>query len=154
MWEKKLLAAQGYTELGMFEDALTELDAIEPERQEHPETLVGRLHVLMQARMWAPALDCAQRLARSAPDRSIGFIHTAFCLHEMGRTTEARDSLLSGPDFLQEEPTYHYNLSCYEAVLGNLDTARAHLKRSFELDKNFRELAKVDPDLAALKGKV
>ena len=85
-----------------------------------------------------------------APEKPIGFIHAAFILHETGCTDEARTLLLGGPDSLHRDATYHYNLACYECVLGNLDLARMHLDRSFELDKKFRDYAKSDPDLAKL----
>ena len=50
------------------------------------------------------------------------------------------------------EPTYHYNLGCYDAVLGNLEEAARHLETSFRMDKKFREIAKYDPDLKAIHG--
>jgi tetratricopeptide (TPR) repeat protein len=150
-WEKQVLAAQGYTELGMFEEAVAELDRIEERYQRHPDVLTGRLFVLMQAKLWEPALEAARLLCKAAPDRSVGYIHSAFCLHELGRTEEARKVLIEGPDFLKNEPTYHYNLGCYEAVLGNVDVARAHVERSIQLDRNFRELARIDPDLRSLR---
>jgi hypothetical protein len=43
------------------------------------------------------------------------------------------------------------NLACYECALGNLGRACAHLDRSFQLDKKFRDFARGDPDLAALR---
>jgi hypothetical protein len=55
--------------------------------------------------------------------------------------------LLSGPASLKAEATYHYNLACYEAALGNLDQARAHLDVSFAMDKKLRDHARTDPDL-------
>ena len=68
-----------------------------------------------------------------------------------GRTMEAKELLVGGPSTLQHEPTYHYNLGCYHAVLGNLDEAARHLETSFEMDKKFREIAKYDPDLKAVQ---
>jgi hypothetical protein len=70
----------------------------------------------------------------------------------MGRTWEAKQLLLAGPSSLLNEPTYHYNLGCYNAVLGNLDEATRHLETSFQMDKKFREIAKFDPDLKAVNG--
>ena len=49
-----------------------------------------------------------------------------------------------------EEATYHYNLGCYDAALGNIEDAQAHLRASFKLDRKFREFAKTDPDLKAV----
>jgi len=149
--ERTLVAAQGYCELGMFDDALAELNSLPAEFAEHPAVVELRTVVLMQARRWKHALTASRSLCRLSPDQTTGFIHAAFCLHELGRTTEARDTLLAGPDLLHAEPTYHYNLACYECALGNLDLARLHLEKSFELDKKFKEYAKSDPDLAALR---
>jgi predicted Zn-dependent protease len=149
--ERSLVAAQGYCELGMFDDALAELESLPAEFAQHPAAVELRTVVLMQARRWKQALTASRSLCRLSPDKTTGFIHTAFCLHELGRTTEARDTLISGPDALHAEPTYHYNLACYECALGNLDLARVHLEKSFELDKKFKEYAKSDPELAALR---
>lgn len=149
--ERSLLAAQGYIELEMPDEALREIDALSPEDRAREEVLQMRLFVFMRSRRWDDALDVCARLRRDSPDCSTGYIHGAFCLHEMGRTLEAKQLLLTGPSCLLREPTYHYNLGCYDAVLGNLDEASHHLETSFQLDKKFRELAKYDPDLKAVK---
>ena len=149
--ERILLAAQGYSELGMFDDALAEIDSLPEEVAQNATVVELRTVILMQARRWKPALTASRALCRVAPEKPSGFIHTAFCLHELGRTTEARETLLSGPESLHAQPVYHYNLACYECALGNLDLARLHLDKSFELDKAYREYARSDPDLAALR---
>jgi hypothetical protein len=110
-----------------------------------------RLVILMQARRWSHALKASRDLCQIEPEKNIGYIHAAFCLHELGNTIEARDTLLGGPTTLHAEPTYHYNLACYECRLGNFDLAQAHLDRSFQLDKKFREFARNDPDLEPLR---
>ena len=150
--EKTLLAAQGYGELSMFDDALAELDTLPAEARDEPAAIEMRLGILMQARRWKNALTVSRALTRAWPDKNIGYIHTAFCLHELGQTEEARSILLEGPETLRTEPTYHYNLACYECRLGNVEMARAHLDRSFQLDKKFRDFARTDPDLQALRG--
>jgi len=149
--ERILLAAQGYSELGMFDDALGEIESLPEEVAEHATVVEMRAVILMQARRWKSALTASRALCRVAPQKTSGFIHAAFCLHELGRTSEARDTLLTGPEVLHAEPTFHYNLACYECALGRLDMARMHLEKSFELDKKFRDFAKSDPDLAALR---
>lgn len=149
--ERTRLAAEGYSELSMFDDALAELNSL-PENVAGDASVVElRARILIQAKRWKPALAASRELCALAPEETGGFIHSAFCLHEMGRTEEARETLLGGPPTLHNEPTYHYNLACYECVLGRLDLARAHLERSIQLDKKYREFAKGDPDLAALK---
>jgi predicted Zn-dependent protease len=150
-FEKNLLAAQGYAELGMHKDALEELDALPEVLRENPQVLEMRLIILMQKETWREAFSVSKRLCKAAPQAPIAFIHAAFCLHELGRTDEAKFTLLNGPAALQEDPTFHYNLACYECVLGDIESARAHLDRCFSLDKKFREFARTDPDLYPLK---
>src|SRR4030095_441985 len=149
-YKHSLLATQGYCELGMFADALKELEALPKSLQDHPAIVEARLIVLMQARRWKDALRVGQQLTKLAPDRNIGYIPTAYCVHEIGHTEKARTILLNGPETLRSEPVFHYNLACYECTLGNHDVARAHLEKSVELDKKFRDYAKTDPDLAPL----
>ena len=149
--ERTLLAAQGYSELSMFDDAIAELDSLPEKTGRNPTVVELRTVILMQAKRWNPALAASRELCRTEPQKTRGFIHAAFCLHELGRTAEARDILLAGPETLHAEPTFHYNLACYECALGHVDLARMHLDKSIELDKKFRDFAKVDPDLAALR---
>jgi len=148
--ERTILAAQGYSELSMFDDALAELDSLPTTVAAHVVVVELRAMILMQARRWKPALEASRVLCVLRPDQTGGFIHAAFCLHEMGRTDEARQVLLGGPAALHAEPTFHYNLACYECVLGHLDLARMHLEKSIQLDKKYRDFARSDPDLAAL----
>lgn len=149
--ERELLAAQGYAELGMFPEALEELAQLPSYLREHPEVVETELLILMQQQAWKEAFLASQRLCQAAPDSPIAFIHAAFCLHELGRTDEAKLTLLNGPAALQNDPTFHYNMACYECILGDLEAARAHLNQSFSMDKKFRDFAKTDPDLAPLR---
>ncbi len=135
----------------MASEALRELNALSAESQAREDVLQMRLFVQMRARHWDESLDVCAKLRKHFPSCTTGYIHGAFCLHEMDRTREARDLLLSGPADLLREPTYHYNLGCYDAVLGNVEEAARHLEISFQMDKKFREIAKYDPDLNAVK---
>jgi Flp pilus assembly protein TadD len=150
-FERRIQAACGYAELGMMRQSLAELNAVEPELQNRPEVLHLRLHHLMLRKSWARALRVSQQLCRVAPKCSTGFLHAGFCLHQLGKTAAAKKLLLSGPEALRKEPIYYYNMGCYEALLGNLQDAQAHLRISFKMDTSFRELAKIDPDLKSIQ---
>ncbi len=150
--ERSLLSAQGYIELEMTDEALRELDALSPGDQRREGVLEMRLFIVMRAKRWEQALSVCARLRAMSPEDTTGYIHGAFCLHEMGRTNEAKQLLLGGPSALLTEATYYYNLGCYDAVLGNLKEATQHLETSFQMDKKFREIAMLDPDLKAVHG--
>lgn len=147
-----MIAAQGYLELEMPEEALREINSLPADvlREEGPLQVKMAIH--LRLKHWHEALAICVELRRLYPEQTVGYVHGAFCLHEMGRTREAKELLLSGPPSLLQEPTYHYNLGCYDAVLGNLAEAQNHLKLSFQLNEKFREIAKCDPDLKSVSG--
>jgi predicted Zn-dependent protease len=153
-FEQKFRIAEGYAELGMLDDALTQLDELDPEYRDRLEILRMRVDVVVQKRDWPSGLQLSLRICAVHPSESCGYIRAAFCLHELGRTSEAKQTLLAGPAALLDEPIYYYNLACYEAVLDNLEQAKVYLRASIRLDKSFRELAKGDPDLQRIKGEL
>lgn len=152
--ERSLTAAQGYLELGMPAEALEELNTLPGDLVSHAEILQLKLVILMQLRSWDSACEICHALRNRFPQLTVGFIHGAFCLHEMGHTKEAKNLLLAGPPALLREATYHYNLGCYEAVLGNVEEALQYLRTSFAMDQNFRIIAQRDPDLKSLADKL
>ena len=139
------MAAAGYAELDMTRESTAELNAMDDEFQDRPEVLQLRLHNLMRTRKWTQALRVSHKLCRVVPECCTGFLHASFCLHELGKTAEAKKILLKGPAVLLKEPIYYYNMGCYDALLGNVFDAQVHLQRSFEMDSSFRELAKKIP---------
>jgi predicted Zn-dependent protease len=152
--ERSLTAAQGYIELDMPGDALAELDSLPGGERECEQAMQLRLFILMRSQRWDEAMAACSRLRELYPEHIAGYIHGAFCLHERGKTAEARDLLLSGPAALEEEATYFYNLGCYSAVLGDLDTAMDYVKTSFVMDDKFREIARLDPDLTVIRDRL
>ena len=147
----RLRAAAGYAELGMNRESVAELNAIETSFQERPEVLQLRLHHLMREKKWARALVVSRKLCRVAPHCSAGYLHAGFCLHELGKTLQAKRLLMKGPAALLREPIYYYNMGCYDALLGNPKSAQVHLLTSFKMDPTFRDIAKKDPDLESVR---
>lgn len=148
--EKAIQAAQGYCDLDMVSDAWAELETVSPTDRSSLEFLHIQVVLLLKEENWTEALEVSEELCSREPVASGGFIHAAFCLHELGNTHDARRKLLEGPESLRNEPIFYYNLGCYEAKLGDLLEARRLLKRSFELDEKLLEVAKKDPDLETL----
>jgi tetratricopeptide (TPR) repeat protein len=149
--EWRVRAAAGYAELGMNRESVAELNALDKAEQERPEVLQLRLHHLMREKKWARALAVSRKLCRVAPRCSAGYLHAGFCLHELGKTLQAKKLLLKGPVALLREPIYYYNMGCYDALLGNSKSAQVHLLTSFKLDPSFRDIAKKDPDLKSVQ---
>jgi predicted Zn-dependent protease len=153
-FERHIRAARGYLELGMHEDALGELEGLPVDELDRPQAVEMRLAVLIGNRRWPEALVTARRLCSIEPEKPFGYIHAAFCLHEMGRTREAREFILAGPPALAREPLYYYNLACYDAILGHGREACDNLHRSFRLDARLKDYAREDPDLDSIRGQI
>jgi Flp pilus assembly protein TadD len=147
-----LRAALGWLELGLPEEALTELTALSARERMRRHALELRLLAEMEAQRWNAAADTGRLLCMKEPKEARFFIHAAYCLHETGDTLAARDWLMKGPAALMNDPLFHYNLACYLAVLGERKRAKSHLDRAFELDESLKETAQADTDLEALRG--
>jgi len=152
--ERSIIAAQGYLELGMFGEVWRELRSLPDAMRDSSEVLELSALSLMGERRWEEALEVARRLRKERPDDPGGFIHEAYCLHELGRTREALDTLLNGPASLREKPVYFYNAACYRAQLGQLEDAVELLALAFKMDGSLRRSAIHDPDLASLKDRL
>ena len=152
--ERKIIAAQGYVELGLYEEARLELTSLPSSTVERCDVIEITVLCLMGEHRWAEALESALELCRADPDEPGGFIHAAYCLHEMGRTREAVDILMRGPSSLQSKAVFFYNLGCYRARLGEIDAALEMLHKAFLKDSSLRKAAKRDPDLNALRQKL
>ncbi len=148
--QKALTVVQGYLELGMPLEALRELKELPAALHDLPLSVEMHVVLLIRLRRWKSAATQARKLCKLSPSSPTGFIHLAYCQHESGNTGEARKTLLKGPPALQKEATYHYNLACYDAVLGDIESARRNLARSIGINKRFLEFARQDADLSPL----
>ena len=147
----RLDSAQGYFALGLRDEAWEELGQVTTQYSECIEVRELTLCFLLSERRWGEALSLSQRLCEETPDSDTGFIHAAYCLHEMGDTPLACETLRGGPKSLSRNPLYHYNLGCYHAVLGEHREATSSLKEAFRLDAKLAEMAKSDPDLEGIR---
>ena len=145
-----LRSALGWLELGSPEDALKELAQLDARQRMQRQALELKLVAEMKAGRWNAGADTGRLLCLREPKEPRFFIHAAYCLHETGDTAAARNWLMTGPSELIEDPLFHYNIACYHAVLGEKGPARSHLKRAFQMDDQFRELAEKDEDLSTL----
>jgi predicted Zn-dependent protease len=153
-WERHIAAAQGYVELGLHAEAQEELTHLPQHQRDRSDVVELTVLCLMQEGRWASALKKAHHLCQNEPNQPGGFIHAAYCLHELERTQEALDLLARGPASLRSKPVYYYNLGCYLARLGQDEKALQLLKQCFEMDSSLRRDARQDPDLDSLRPKL
>jgi tetratricopeptide (TPR) repeat protein len=152
--ERRILAAQGYVELDLHREAREALSHLSAEALDRPDVIEILVLCLMGEQRWAEGLALAQKLREAEPSEPGGYIHAAYCLHELGQTQEALDLLARGPAVLRTKPVYYYNVGCYLACLGENDQALKLLEQSFEMDGSLRRHARKDPDLDGLRQKL
>src|SRR4051812_39620774 len=71
-----------------------------------------------------PALTSPGLSLKVDPTRPDAWIHRSFALHELKRTQEAFDELLSGADRFPKVWTIPYDLACYCAQLERLEECK------------------------------
>ena len=149
--KRHLEAAEGWLELGLHLEANEELEKITPQLRGHPDVLELRWHIFAKEKKWEACVDIATATIKLAPDRSGGWIHRSFALHEMKRTQEAFDQLLPVADKFPKSWTIPYNLGCYCSVLHQFDEAQKWLKQAFAVgNKTVKLTALDDEDLKPL----
>ena len=144
---RQVRAVQGYTELGLFEEATEELDQIH-----HELELAGilRCDLFSRQSMWREMKELAEGLARSAPETAQWWISWAYAVRRSESVEAARKILLEARKSHPKEPIILYNLACYASVSGNLTEARELLDQAIALDKLCEEMASKDADLLPL----
>ena len=75
----------------------------------------------------------------------------AHAAYERGEPGAAVDILTASLAASGEDGAVLYNLACYEALAGRHEAALGHVRRSFELEPSFRELAADDKDLDSIR---
>jgi len=148
-----LEAAQGFLELRMPKEALKELEKLSSESQQEMEVLLLKSSAHMYLKQWKKAFTFGNQCCEAYPHDPRCFIQSAFCLHELKRTEEAKNRLLGGPPGIRNIPEFYYNLACYELALGEIDNAKRALSRAFRMDERgeyLRKAAGLDEDLKPL----
>lgn len=149
---RHLNAAEGWLELGNWQEANEELELITPGMRAHPFVLRVRWGIYAKAEKWETAAEVARGISVILPDNSWGWVQWAYSLHVLKRTDEARSVLLSVADKFPDQDMISYNLACYCCQLGKLKEAMRWLGKAIDLSgkKEIRLIALDDPDLEPL----
>jgi tetratricopeptide (TPR) repeat protein len=145
-------AAWGWLELDNITEAFLELDRISPPAQLHPDVLTLRWELLARKKQWADALEVARGLVQIAPERADSWIKQSFALHELKRTQEAWDALISVSEHFPDISTIPYNLACYACQLEQFAASLTWLKKAMKIGgrESIRKMALGDADLQPL----
>ncbi len=153
-YHRELRMAEGYLELDMCDEAEATLEELDESLRRKVPTMLIRLQLKIKRKAWSDAVVLGQRLIAKHPEIHEPYIQTAYCLHETGDTQSARETLLAAPQAAHTEALFHYNLACYEAILGFTERACYHLEKSININPAYSEHARKDPDLKSLREEI
>jgi Flp pilus assembly protein TadD len=118
--------------------------------------MLARIELYMEAKNWEPLVAVAMAVARADPDQERAWIGWAYGLRCLERVAEARTVLLEAEvHHGKTSALLHYNLACYECLLGDLTAAMGRLRRARKLGgKQFKAMALDDDDLRAMRDEI
>src|ERR1044071_2602281 len=93
----------------------------------------------------------AEKLTEWRPETPENFIDWAYAARRGESIHQAHAILTRAASLHPTNATIQFNLACCEAQLGNLEPAKACLRRAIEIEEKFRVMALEDPDLEPLR---
>jgi tetratricopeptide (TPR) repeat protein len=148
--ERHLRAAIGFIELGMLEDAVSELESLPPEDRGRSSVLALRVEIYRTAGNWLLMEVVARELWKRHPDEPVYWTNLAWAVRRLDTLVAARDILLEAVERFPGDAMTHFNLGCYACQLGDIEQAKMRVGKAIELDAKFKLLALDDPDLEPL----
>jgi hypothetical protein len=148
--QRVLHAAMGFIELGMLEDAASELESLPPEDRDRSSVLALRVEIYRESKAWALMEVVARELWKRHPDEPAYWTNLAWAVRRLDSLVAARDILLEAVERFPGDAMTHFNLGCYTCQLGYIGQAKTRVGKAIELDAKFKLLALDDADLEPL----
>ena len=135
----RLSRSNGYRELGMFDESILELEAIEfGEDRWHPLVIEARYKTYRDAKEWELAKIMADLLIKHFPDQVEWLINKSEAMWEMGDPLGAIQTLKDAQDRFAENAQSLFAVGRMHALLGELMEARKFVRQAIKLDSKFR----------------
>ncbi|MCX7826070.1 MAG: tetratricopeptide repeat protein [Verrucomicrobiae bacterium] len=148
---KHLEAIEGYTALGMAEDALAEADAALAEAPEAEVCLRAKAFLLLSLKRYAEAAPWFEKLLAANPRNVEAWIHLAYCRRRTTSLDAAIETLQCALRLDAGHPLANYNMACYCALKGRTEEALRLLKKAIRKDPAYRELARGEADFDSIR---
>lgn len=145
---RALRAALGYAELGLYDEALAELDAGRVDDSAEVDGL--RLMILRRAGRWTEMRDRARQKTETDQGNYEWWIHWADATRHAEGLVKGRSILERAAAKFPGNGHILFQLACYSAQLGELERARHHLVEAVKADERWADVFHVDRDLEPL----
>lgn len=145
--KKRFDAVQGYLELGMHADALSELAALEETLGPRFEVLALRMTVFRAARRWDDMREVAGIIHRLRPENAESWIWLADATRHSVSLQAAREILREAETAFPGNPHVKFQLGCYSCQMGELAPGERYVREAIALDQRWAQIALSDPDV-------
>jgi len=149
--QKHLEYASGYLDLKLLEDALRETDMVLALEPHNPHAVAMKSAILWFQNRLREAEPFVAELAEMNPRDPGIWINLAYIRRRTQSLDAAVETLRHAFDANPKDPLAHFNMACYRAAQSREDEAIGLLRDALRLDPKLRDLARSEPDLAALR---
>lgn len=145
-----LQAAEGWIELGDYDEAAEELHNCPPAVKSSVAFVKLWVRIYAAKGRWVDVEQYCELLAKHAPDESFTIFTQAEAFHRQGRTREAFAVFQQSPMSFRTGVKYFYALARYLCALDQTQLAAACIGNAIDEDPSVRLKALNDPELERL----
>jgi predicted Zn-dependent protease len=151
-FQKQCEAVEGYTALGLLDEASDLLEELPAEFKITREVITLHMGILLAAGEFLKASYLAETLCRLNPGHTERLIEVAQYRHKGGQPESALAWLKSIEDKCDHDARFHFLRAQCLAALGNTEGAKEELVKVFAIDERFKLRANEDPAFEAIFG--
>ena len=130
--------SNGYRELGMFDESIIELEAIDGEDRWHPLVVEARYNTYRDAKEWELAMTMAEVMVNRMPDKFEWLKNQADAMTECGDTAGALQLLKDASERFREDGKYLLAVGRQYALLCEIEEAKKYVKRAIKADSSLK----------------
>jgi predicted Zn-dependent protease len=145
-------AVDGYTALGLVDEALNILEDLPPNLKITREVITLHMGILLKSKDYLKASYLAETLSMSEPENMDRMLDVARYRYKAGEFKDALTWLVSVEKKCLNEADFHYMSAQCHAAFGDLEQARRSLQKVSVLSETLRMRALDDPVFEAIYG--
>lgn len=149
--KRLLVEAEGYIALELFDEAAERIEAVSGAGLFPFECAVLRGESLRERDRLDEAVPFFRQALQLKPGDVAATVGFGWCAKRLGQTDLAIAAYEAALERHPDVALLHYNLACYQSLLGQADEALAHLRSAIEKEKAFREAAASEEDFAGIR---
>jgi predicted Zn-dependent protease len=144
-FKKKCEAVEGYTALGLLDDANNILEDLPSELKITKDVITLHMAILLKAGEYLKASYLAETLSMSEPDDVDRLLMVARYRYKAGEFRDSLAWLMSVQKKCSGDAYFHYLCAQCHAALGDEDTAKDSLKKVSAMSEDLKMRAVHDP---------